>query len=229
MLSHGFADLRFLDNYEQCVFASRSTSPLHPLTWLVFFFSMKRVVAAWRVLIGVWAPKKWEYSLTALAQYTVTPIPRASAWITKSTKAAGSSMASEPPVSPHPSRPQRPRSGRVMRHILRARAEAVRSLALFISQLETGPAEKRVRASVHLARVYGGVEDSIGPSDTSSTVVALPELVGWRHAHEVVSYLRMHGAKVAALERGIEVDWAAQNSDGDLSSAEDRDSTSPQH
>ena len=108
-----------------------------------------------------------------------------------------------------------------MRHVLRARAEAVRSLASFIAHLEAGPAEKRVRASVHLARVYGGVESSSGPSETSRTI-------GWRRAHEVVSYLRARGAKIAALERGIEAEWAALNSDGDLSSAEDRDSTSPQ-
>ncbi|KAI0246459.1 hypothetical protein BJV78DRAFT_1135151 [Lactifluus subvellereus] len=183
--------------------------------------AMKRVAAAWRVLIGVWAPKKWEYSLTALEQYTATPIPPANEWITGSTTVAGSGVASEPPVSPQPYRARRPRSGRVMRHVLRARAEAVRSLASFIARLEAGPAEKRVRASVHLARVYGGVESSTGPSDTSHTI-------GWRRAHEVVSYLRARGAKIAALERGIEVEWAALNSDGDLSSAEDRDPASPQ-
>jgi glycerol-3-phosphate O-acyltransferase / dihydroxyacetone phosphate acyltransferase len=221
---HALADLCVLDNYEQCVFSSRSAySP--PLTR--FFFSMKRVAAAWRVLIGVWAPKKWEYSLTALAQYTATPVPPANEWITGNTRAAGSGVASEPPVSPHPYRARRPRSGRVMRHVLRARAEAVRSLASFIAQLEAGPAEKRVRASVHLARVYGGVENSMGPSDTSSTIVAPPAVVGWRHAREVVAYLRAHDAKIATLERGIEVEWAAQNSDGDLSSAEDRDPASP--
>jgi glycerol-3-phosphate O-acyltransferase / dihydroxyacetone phosphate acyltransferase len=188
---------------------------------------MKRVAAAWRVLIGVWAPKKWEYSLTALSQYTATPIPPANQWVTNKNGASGNGVTSEPPVSPHPYRTRRPRSGRVMRHVLRARAEAVRSLASFITQLETGPETKRVRASVHLARVYGGIESPTGTSDTTSgVVVAPPTVVGWRHAREVVSYLRAHGAKIATLERGIEVEWAAQNSDGDLSSVEDRDSAS---
>jgi glycerol-3-phosphate O-acyltransferase/dihydroxyacetone phosphate acyltransferase len=114
-----------------------------------------------------------------------------------------------------------------MRHVLRARAEVSRSLASFIGQLENGPADKRVRASVHLARVYGGVESTTGPSDINSTAESSPTLVGWRHAHEVVSYLRGRGAKIAALERGIEAEWVAQNSDGELSSAEDKDSTSP--
>jgi hypothetical protein len=63
--------------------------------------------------------------------------------------------------------------------------------------------------------------------DPSGTVESLPVPVGWRRAREVVSYLRRHGAKIAALERGIEGEWAALNSDGDLSSAEDRDSVSP--
>ena len=114
-----------------------------------------------------------------------------------------------------------------MRHVLRARAEAVRLLASCIAQLEAGPAEKRVRASVHLARLYGSFETPAPTSDTSSTDSSSPSPVGWRRAHEVVSYLRARGAKIAALERGIEVEWVALNSDGDLSPAEDRDSTSP--
>lgn len=188
---------------------------------------MKRVAAAWRVLIGVWAPKKWEYSLTALAQYTATPVPPANEWITGKSQVPAGDGATEPPVSPQPYRARRPRSGRVMRHVLRARAEASRSLASFIAQLETGPADKRVCASVHLARVYGGVESTTGASDISCTAESSPSFAGWRHAREVVSYLRGHGAKFAALERDIEVEWVAQNSDGELSSAEEKDATFP--
>jgi len=114
-----------------------------------------------------------------------------------------------------------------MRHVLRARAEASRSLASFVAQLEASPADKRVRASIHLARVYGGVEGPAGASDTNGTNEPPPTLIGWRHAREVVLYLRGHGAKLAALERDIEVEWIALNSDGDLSSPEDRDPVSP--
>lgn len=199
-----------------------------PLSLNTIFFSMKRVAATWRVLLGVWAPKKWEYSLTALAQYTATPIPPTSEWITGKTKVTVNCVAPEPPVSPQPYRARRPRSGRVMRHVLRARAEALRSLASFIAQLEASPADKRVRASVHLARVYGGVESPAGASDTNSVDESPPEPIGWRHAREVVSYLRGHGAKIAALKQGIEADWAALNSDGELSPVEDRDPASPQ-
>jgi glycerol-3-phosphate O-acyltransferase / dihydroxyacetone phosphate acyltransferase len=217
-------DFRALDNYEQYVSSFRS---LYPFLLTSCFFSMKRVGAAWRVLIGIWTPKKWEYSLTALAQYTATPIPPANEWVTGKTKVTVNSVAPEPPVSPQPYRARRPRSGRVMRHVLRARAEASRSLASFIAQLEASPADKRVQASVHLARAYGGVESPAGASDTNGAGESPPEPIGWRHAREVVSYLRGHGAKIATLEKGIEVEWAALNSDGELSPAEDRDSASP--
>ncbi|KAH9022575.1 glycerol-3-phosphate-acyltransferase [Lactarius pseudohatsudake] len=188
---------------------------------------MKRVGAAWRVLIGVWAPKEWEYSLTALSQYTATHIPPTNEWVSEGVKTTVSGATEEPPVSPQPYRARRPRTGRVMRHVLRARAEAVRLLASCIAQLEAGPAEKRVRASVHLARLYGGIETIAPTSDASSSDSSPLTPVGWRHAHEVVSYLRSRGAKVAALERGIEVEWVALNSDGDLSPAEDKEPASP--
>ena len=188
---------------------------------------MKRVAAAWRVLIGVWAPKEWEYSLTTLAQYTATPIPASNEWITGKTRSTVNGVVQEPPVSPQPYRARRPRSGRVMRHVLRARAEASHSLASFVAQLEASPADKRVRASIHLARIYGGVESPAGASDTNGADEPSTTPIGWRHAREVVSYLRGHGAKIAALERDIGVEWIALNSDGDLSSPEDRDSASP--
>jgi glycerol-3-phosphate O-acyltransferase/dihydroxyacetone phosphate acyltransferase len=210
------------DNYEQYVSLLESHAPFpNP------FFSMKRVAAAWRVLLGVWAPKKWDYSLTALEQYTATPIPPANQWITGKTTVTMNGIVPEPPVSAQPYRARRPRSGRVMRHVLRARAEASRSLASFIAQLEASPADKRVRASVHLARVYGGVESPAGASDTNGIDELPAAPIGWRRAREVVSYLRGHGAKTASLEKGIEGEWAALNSDGELSPAEDRDSASP--
>jgi glycerol-3-phosphate O-acyltransferase / dihydroxyacetone phosphate acyltransferase len=119
------ADLHAPDNYEQCVFSFSIRTTSLPLP----FFSMKRVAAAWRISIGVWAPKKWEYSLTALSQYIATPILPANQWITNNNGASGNNVMSEPPVTLHPYRAQRPRSGRMMRHVLRARAEAVCSLA----------------------------------------------------------------------------------------------------
>ena len=196
--------------------------------------SAKRLVAAWRVLIGVWAPKRFEYPLTTLAQYTTTPIPPVNPWISgshsgtstpKPDEKAGTSAtgaAAEPPVKSR--RKRRPRSGRVMRHVLRARAEAVRALASFVDQLEKGPAEKCVNASAHLAWAYGGgVEDpsALESQSVESAVVPPRNSAGWRRAREVITFLRKRGAKITALERGIEADWAALNSDGEMSPSED--------
>jgi len=46
------------------------------------------------------------------------------------------------------------------------------------------------------------------------------EPLGWRHAREVLSFLRKRGAKVASLQRGIEGEWAALNSDAETSLVE---------
>jgi len=76
----------------------------------------------------------------------------------------------EPPVKSH--RKRRPRTGRVMRHVLRARAEAARALASFIGQLENAPPTKRVCASAHLAKIYGrGVKQPDGVTETTRVVV----------------------------------------------------------
>jgi len=122
----------------------------------------------------------------------------------------------EPPVTLV--RKQRPPTRRVIRHVLRSRAEAAKSLATFFDQLDKGGQAKKVKASIHLARVYGWVDEV---DDTTSDVemdqgVAVPkEPCGWRHAREVVSFLRNRGAKVASLQRDIEGEWAATSSDGE--------------
>ncbi|KIP01621.1 hypothetical protein PHLGIDRAFT_38237 [Phlebiopsis gigantea 11061_1 CR5-6] len=43
-----------------------------------YYDHAKRLVAAWRVLVGVWAPKRWDLSIPALTQYTVPKVPPAS-------------------------------------------------------------------------------------------------------------------------------------------------------
>ena len=107
-----------------------------------------------------------------------------------------------------------------MRHVLRARIEAVRALASLFEQLEREPS-KRLRASAHLAKAYGGlVEESKGAEikadGTSEDVLALPE--GWRTAREVIDYLRARGGKIPRLG-GVEREegeWAAAlSSDGE--------------
>jgi len=169
--------------------------------------SAKRLVAAWRVLVGVWAPKRWDLSLAALSQYTTPAIPPESPWVQKTGTPL---IVEEPPVTFV--RRQRPPTRRVIRHVLRARAEAAKSLATFFDHLDKAGNVKKVKASLHLARVYGWVDEG----DDATTGVDVPkESLGWRHTREVVSFLRHRGAKVASLQRGIEAEWVALGSDGE--------------
>lgn len=167
--------------------------------------SFKRVIAAWRVLVGVWAPKRWDLSLAALAPYTTPVVPPESPWVDRRQRSSTPDLpaqATEPPVM---LKRKAPASRRIMRHVLRARGEAVRALAGFFTALEEGGDKQRVVASPHLARRFGWVEE-----------VAAEEEKGYRHAGEVVSFLRSRGAKIATLEREIEGGWAGLVSEEDV-------------
>ncbi|VDB99602.1 unnamed protein product [Peniophora sp. CBMAI 1063] len=149
------------------------------------YMRMRRIQATWRV--SIWAPKRWEYSITAQQQYTTTPKPPPNPWVNKGTSTpteapkvavSPSTMHSgvphEPPVQ---SRRRRPRSGRVMRHVLRTRVEAASALAAFFGTLERSLAV-RVRASAHLARAYGGTVDDAPIEDSPDAVVPTPGPTG---------------------------------------------------
>jgi glycerol-3-phosphate O-acyltransferase / dihydroxyacetone phosphate acyltransferase len=117
-----------LNRFEQITTRSEGKSLLiHRLTTESSHSSGKRLAATWRVLIGVWVPKRWDLSLAALSQYTTPRIPPANPWIDRPLKAAAAvvpAAVEEPPVQAPPNRkPPPPR--RMMRHVLRARAEAV--------------------------------------------------------------------------------------------------------
>jgi hypothetical protein len=117
-----------------------------------------------------------------------------------------------------------------MRHVLRARAEAVRALAGFFERLERECAAakaagsiKKVRASAHLARTYGSwIDGDVGSGVEGRVTADGMELVGvatgWRSAAEVLGFLRVRGAKIPTLEG----EWAAL-SDEEVSFAEDSD------
>ncbi|KAJ8518019.1 hypothetical protein ONZ45_g4883 [Pleurotus djamor] len=199
-----------------------------------YYENAKRVIAAWRVLVGVWAPKRWEFSSAVLSQYTTPVVPKENPWIDKakvspSATPAPSAPATleplephEPPVATSPRR--RPPSRRIMRHVLRARVEAVKALASFFDQLEKN--KKGVKASVHLARNFGGwVEDektslsvpstSANGHPTSDAVVPIPQPTGWRHTSEVIRFLLERGAKIPTVSGRVNVDWAALSSEGE--------------
>ncbi|KAI5117860.1 hypothetical protein M0805_007703 [Coniferiporia weirii] len=192
----------------------------------------KQLVAAWRVLVGVWAPKKSELPIAALQQYTIPKTPPVSQWIDKkpghSEATSTPSSPSTPASSPLPavtamlpagagvaderprSRKRPPPTRRLVRHVLRARAEAARALAAFFHQLENAPDGKRVNASVHLARLYGGLSPDTPVSQGQQ---------GYRYSREVVAFLRARGARITSLEAQIAGDYwattAALNSDGE--------------
>ncbi|KAJ6625367.1 glycerol-3-phosphate-acyltransferase [Mycena sp. CBHHK59/15] len=183
----------------------------------------KRLLATWRVLLGVWAPTRWEFSLAALAQYTTPVFPKESEFISKpsstdSAKAPAPVLPptpeltghAEPPVQTRPKR--RPPSRRIMRHVLRARVEAVKALAAFFEQLRVQSSQSRarggmrVKASLHLARLYGGVE--VGSN--------AKEGEGWREASEVIAFLTARGAKIPLMRHvQVEGEWAALPSDAE--------------
>jgi glycerol-3-phosphate O-acyltransferase/dihydroxyacetone phosphate acyltransferase len=159
----------------------------------------------------LWAPKRWDLSLAALSQYTTPRIPPANPWIDRPLKAAAAVVPAAVEESPVQAPPERkpPPSRQIVRHVLRARAEAVRALAGFFDQLESGSVDRQVRASAHLARAYGGsVDEEQGKGEEGEFG---PK--GWRNAKEVVKFLRAHGAKIATLQRGIEGGWAALGRD----------------
>ncbi|KAH9932642.1 glycerol-3-phosphate-acyltransferase [Fomitopsis serialis] len=189
---------------------------------------VKRLVAAWRILVGVWIPKKWDLSLNALAQYTVPSLPAENEWIDRSKVTPRKTPASEPPVNGSSTRAsssrkrRRPPTRRLIRHVLRARVEAAKALASLFEQLEKGSGSdgKRVAASAHLAHAHGGGVDPHPHPDLSTAegVEALMEPIGWRYAREVVSFLRKRGARIAQLEERVEGDWAALSSEGEQDS-----------
>lgn len=184
--------------------------------------SAKRLVTAWRILLGVWMPKKWDLSLTALTPYITPHIPPPSEFIDKKKTKSGTStpsqeanLSSQIPVAMSAKRPKRRVPTRkLIRHVLRARLEASRLLATFFAELARSG--KQVRASEHLAKLYGVMPSSAEPlRDTPGGVAAPAEPQGWRDAKEVIRYLRARGANIGQLSVPAEADWAAASSDGE--------------
>ena len=182
--------------------------------------------------------------MSAVAQYTTPNLPPENPWIDRTRVRSrpgtpGTSTPTSPPTNSGSSSPQpppaplpvgatktkkarRPPSRRLIRHVLRARIEAAKSLGSLLSQLERS-SDKQVRASSHLARTFGGHLDEGHPDVvlTEEGVVALPEEpAGWRSAGEVLKYLRSQGAKISGLSRRVDGDWAAVSSEGEGTEAE---------
>ncbi|KAG6917822.1 hypothetical protein DXG01_000882 [Tephrocybe rancida] len=203
----------------------------------------KRILAAWRVLVGVWTPRRWDLSVSALSQYT-TPAPRKeNPWIEKPktpeerSRNASPIPSSSGPASPtrapvpgsasfvnEPSAKSRSRrrlpSRRLVRHVLKARVEAVKALAVFLDNLQRAPTSTQVKSSVHLARSYGRLVESKS-AETDSM-----EVEGWRDVHEVVRFLTQRGANIPVLQSdAVDGEWAALSSEGEGYTTGDAETT----
>ncbi|KAF8973307.1 hypothetical protein BDZ97DRAFT_1780750 [Flammula alnicola] len=165
----------------------------------------RRFIAAWRVLVGVWTPKHWDLSASAVSQYMKPKTPPVSAWIDRPTtpktppaepeeKAPQSltdfNLQEEPPVKARSAR--RPPSRRLVRHVLRSRVEAVNALAGFFDHLTRNGTNKKVTTSSS-----SGADDSLPEGEQE----------GWRYAAEVVTFLRNGGP--------LTDEWAAPSSEGE--------------
>lgn len=127
----------------------------------------------------------------------------------------------EPPVK---ARTRRPPSRRLVRHVLRSRVEAVNALAAFFDAISQAGSEKKVNASPHLARMYGGgvkASASVSGADGSAQEEQAG-VEGWRYAWEVVSFLKKRGAKIPTLGSGpMEDDWALSSEGEGYTTGED--------
>jgi len=149
-------------------------------------------------------PKRFDMSLAALSEYTIPRVPPESEWIDKgklqsrkSEEENGGGKQKEPAGIPA----RRPPSRRLVRHVLKARVQAVKAVGEFFDQLGH---EQKVRASEHLAKAHGGGVDG--------------DKNGWRYAGEVIGYLKGKGAKIPTMgqKRSINGEWAAlSNSEGE--------------
>jgi len=198
----------------------------------------KRLIAAWRVLIGVWGPKKWDLGAAALKPYMKPRTPPPSPWVARPTGASKSSTSTPDPQPQPESRRQRgrkPASRRMIRHVLRARLDAARSLATFLGEVERSGS--MLRASAHLALMFRGrlgqdgvsgvshdesSDTGLEPTEAGIRAQNPPNRTGWRSAREVVGFLRARGARMATLVQSANADWAVASSEGEDEADEDK-------
>lgn len=206
---------------------------------LILHPSWERVITVWRVLVGVWVPKKWDLSMAAILPYTVNqpPPPNPFLKLRPEVEATLNRSTSSPAVPTRATtqeegklgkklkdrRLRRPPSRRLVRHVLRVRAEAMRLLAAYLLSLDREGL--KVPASLHMVRTFGGgvqppspAESTVAPSEASYDKVEGGEQVGakavhgsvevgpsqegggWRDGREVLQYLRKRdGNKIEEL------------------------------
>lgn len=160
--------------------------------------SIKQLVAAWRVLVGVWIGSSAEMSLNQFLDSVAAFAPNPP------------QTAGLPPGKEKEKyiRPTKVPSRTLVRHVLRMRVQATRELAQTFLELED--ADATVKASFWLAETYGG---DVLPVDSSDDVPVYerhwPQ--GTRQAREIVAFLRGRGARLEAAA-AVEEYWAEATS-----------------
>lgn len=153
----------------------------------------KRLVAAWRILIGVWRPKG-DLAIDKLqALLPKTSAPAGASKDAKAWQSGGPQGGSETKREKHKKVPSR----RLVKHVLRTRVEASRLLERYLAILsETDP-------SVH-ARPWLAGETDIELDEAGSS--GLPK--SKRSGREVVDYLKSQGARILP-SASKHSEWAA--------------------
>ncbi|CAE6483869.1 unnamed protein product [Rhizoctonia solani] len=181
----------------------------------------KRFMAAWRVLIGVWGPKRWDLSGTAVELWAKPRERPANEWLnpaptdnkppTNETKPG--EVGGVANVKPASTRPQkRPASRGLIRHVLRARLHATRALASYFEELQRS--DRLLPATQCVSELDVGLSSKLGDD----------EILPRRHGLAVVDYLRSKGAQIAQLSHKNPSDWAALSSDGEFDTPRDEHS-----
>ena len=162
--------------------------------------SFKRLAAAWRLLIGLWLPARFDYSLPSF-------LSRSTLYAPDPPKIAGL-----PPQTPPEKyiKPQHIPSRVLVKHVLRTRLQAAKELAAVLNHLETAEGgEGKVNASYWLAQEYGGGADRTQEALSAWETQPMPGPRGSREGKEVVRWLRSKGARVRQVKGG-EDHWAAR-------------------
>ncbi|GHJ85685.1 hypothetical protein NliqN6_2087 [Naganishia liquefaciens] len=158
----------------------------------------KRLVAAWRVIVGVWAPKRREIPIAKLA--SVLPSSSAPEGATKNAyawKTRGTDQEVKEEVEKTEKRKRVP-TRRFIKHVLRTRVAAAQALEAFLAELEQGGHRVNARPWLVEAAPYGAeaaqAEQQSTADEGKDAVDRFP--MGTRAGEEVVEFLRQRGARI---------------------------------
>ncbi|WVR07618.1 hypothetical protein IAU60_004660 [Kwoniella sp. DSM 27419] len=160
--------------------------------------AMKRLVAAWRLLIGVWMPRRAEMPFNSFLASSASFAP-------DPPKIVGLPPSTEPEKYV---RPKRLPSRVLVKHVLRTRLQAAQELARVLLELEDK--DEQVNASFWLAEEFGGEVLKVSKEDEPLLEYERPLAKGVRSAREVVAFLRTKGARLG-VSKSEEGHWVASS------------------